>query len=127
MYYFGCTRNIKARHKSMACYKRNTSFYDALKAEGWKNVKKEVIADHLSKADAEKIEAWLIDRYDTCNPLKGYNLQRGAHTVNAGTKEGKKEYNRIWRQNHPGYCSNWKRKFREEHGVWYDPWMKTNK
>lgn len=112
--YFGSTGNITARHKSMACYKKNTPFYNALKDEGWKNVKKEVIADHLSKADAEKIEAWLIDRYDTCNPNNGYNRQRGAHTVNALTKEGKKEHNRVYRESHKEYYRTYMHKYNRE-------------
>lgn len=41
------------------------------------NITIKIIVSNLSKADAYKIENWLIERYDTTNPEKGWNKAHG--------------------------------------------------
>lgn len=73
--YFGQTKNIKKRWQPNR-YK-GTGLRTAIEKYGWKALKKTVITNQLSEEDAKKIEAWMIERYDTLNPEKGYNHQHG--------------------------------------------------
>lgn len=73
--YFGRTKNIK--HRWQPNHYKTTGLQVAIEKYGWKSLKKTIIADHLSEQDAKKIEAWMIERYDTMNPEKGYNRQHG--------------------------------------------------
>lgn len=58
-------------------YKRNPRFYSAIKHYGWDNFEHEIIASNLTKEEADNFEILLIDKLDTMNPDKGYNLTNG--------------------------------------------------
>ena len=46
---------------------------------GWDAFKVSVIAEHLTRLDAERIEKESIARYDSTNPLKGFNVALGGN------------------------------------------------
>ena len=91
--YFGQTKNTKVRFKSVHMYHTSPVVYNAMLQTGWDNIKKEVIADHLSYEDSRKLEGWLIERYDTTNPENGYNVSKGiavSERTNANKKASRK-------------------------------------
>ena len=123
--YFGHTNNIRSRWRGPSAYK-GCGIYSAIEKYGWKSLKKTVIADHLSEEDAKKIEAWLIERYDTTNPEKGYNKQAGdIYNVNHDREARKsrmrvsyhkcaehhKEVRRKWYQEHKEYMKEYQRQW----------------
>ena len=52
-------------------------FYNAIQKYGWNNFKHIVLIKNLNNDEANIIENYLIGKYDTTNPLKGYNLKSG--------------------------------------------------
>ena len=58
-------------------YKAHPHFYNAIKKYGWDNFEHVIIADSLTKKEADYLEKYLIAYYETMNPLKGYNLTKG--------------------------------------------------
>ena len=135
--YFGQTKDIKTRWKSVHMYKGTTFLYDNLLRVGWNNVKKEVIADHLSCEDSRKLEGWLIERYDTTNPENGYNKSkgiilpedravrlkeirdRGNHNFYQKHKEQRKREFHEFYQSHKEYYADYQRKYtqRGKHNI----------
>lgn len=112
--YFGCTKHPKIRH-TPAQYAR-MAVGVPIRQYGLNNTIINIIADHLSKADAYKIEDWLIERYDTINPEKGWNRvhgnrfsslivgenakSKGDKFYRAGKKEDIKIYNKEYYESH---------------------------
>lgn len=73
-------------------FRGNKRLFAAIRLTGWKNIKKEHFAYPLSRDSAERIEATLIEWFDTTNPEKGYNRGAGGAEESgwshgAGTKE----------------------------------------
>lgn len=66
-------------------YKRNPRFYSAIKHYGWSNFEHDIVASNLTKEEANNFEILLIDKLDTMNPDKGYNLTKGGEGT-AGCK-----------------------------------------
>lgn len=58
-------------------YKNQQLFYRAIKKYGWSNFKHLIILDNLSKDVACMVEQYLIDKYNTTNNEKGYNVALG--------------------------------------------------
>lgn len=58
-------------------YNKSTYFYNAIQKYGWNNFKHIVLIKNLNNDEANIIENYLIGKYDTTNPLKGYNLKSG--------------------------------------------------
>ena len=58
-------------------YKTQIHFYNAIQKYGWDNFDHEIIASNLTKKEANKFEILLIDKLDTTNINKGYNLTKG--------------------------------------------------
>ena len=113
--YFGHAKDVKSRWY-LTHYQRQP-VHEPLKREGFDNVKKEIIANHLSKEDAKKIEGWLIDRYKTHLPEYGYNGKRGDIFNLLSSHENQLQYNKEhWKsdpETHRGYCKKWALKNRE--------------
>lgn len=61
-------------------YKHNAHFYAAIKKYGWNNFKHEILYEHLTQEEANKLEQELIIKYDLQNPDKGYNYAVGGAT-----------------------------------------------
>lgn len=78
-YYIGKTKtSIEQRAGSNGCrYNDKTLVGRAIRKYGWINVKKEILLDNLSEAEANKQEREFIKRFNTTNFAFGYNLTRG--------------------------------------------------
>lgn len=58
-------------------YRSETYFGKAIQKYGWDNFGHEIIASNLTQEEAKNFEILLIDKLDTMNPDKGYNLTKG--------------------------------------------------
>jgi predicted GIY-YIG superfamily endonuclease len=76
--YIGITsRKPESRWEGGKGYKSNVHFYKAIVLYGWDNIKHDILAEGLSKSEAEELEIATIKEYDATNPDKGYNLREG--------------------------------------------------
>lgn len=76
--YIGITsRKPEARWEGGKGYKSNAHFYKAIVFYGWDNIKHDILAEGLSKAEAERLEIDTIKAYDSTNRNKGYNMREG--------------------------------------------------
>ena len=84
-YYVGITKQkVEKRwgYSSGIQYKKSTRFYEAIKEYGFQNIKHEIIATHLTKDEAFKLEESLIHELKTTNPKYGYNMTSGRGRLN---------------------------------------------
>lgn len=58
-------------------YHRNKHFTDAIKKYGWNNFDHLILYSELSKEEACEIEIYLIEKYQTQDKTKGYNITSG--------------------------------------------------
>ena len=58
-------------------YVNSTYFYNAIQKYGWDNFEHEIIASNLTQEEANNFEALLINKLETLNHNKGYNLKQG--------------------------------------------------
>jgi group I intron endonuclease len=58
-------------------YENSTYFWNAIQKNGWDSFIHEIVCYGFDQQDADYWEQHFIDRYDTCNPEKGYNLRAG--------------------------------------------------
>lgn len=81
-YYVGMTKNLKQR---WSCngegYKACPSFYSAIQKYGWDNIKHDVLVDNLSKREAEDLEIYYIQKYESLISQKGYNIHLGGYLL----------------------------------------------
>lgn len=83
-WYIGITsKNPKERWKNGKGYINNRHFYSAIKKYGWNNIYHHIVGTGLTKEQACYWEKELIKKYDTTNPLKGYNKSIGGE-INKG-------------------------------------------
>lgn len=76
--YIGQTcQKPEKRWNSGKGYKDNVYFSNAIQKYSWDNFEHEVIASNLTKEEADNFERFLIKKFDSTNPSKGYNLQDG--------------------------------------------------
>ena len=76
--YIGITsRKPEARWEGGNGYKSNIYFYRAITLYGWDNIEHTILAEGLSKREAEELEIATIKEYNATNPDKGYNLREG--------------------------------------------------
>ena len=84
--YIGQTRNLKNRWSNEGAkylYKqkdgswRQPAIARAILTYGWDGFTHEVVADNLTKEEADKLEIELIEKYNTLNPKFGYNIRKG--------------------------------------------------
>lgn len=77
--YIGQTgqKNPKRRWQNGEGYKPNAHFYNAIKKYGWDNFEHVIVADGLTKEEADWLEKFLIDYYETTDRNKGYNNTSG--------------------------------------------------
>jgi group I intron endonuclease len=71
----------KDRWDSGRGYKTCTYFNHAIQKYGWDNFEHIIVAENLTKEEANKIEKELISFYDTMNPQYGYNLTSGGEGI----------------------------------------------
>lgn len=77
-YYVGITSNeINIRWKNGHGYDGQPYFKRAIDKYGWKNIKHEIIAEHLTKKEAQKFEIQLINLLQSNDGVHGYNISNG--------------------------------------------------
>ena len=91
--YIGQTgqKNPKRRWQNGEGYKPNSHFYSAIKKFGWDNFEHVIVADGLTKEEADWLEKFLIDYYETTDRTKGYNNTSGGDGSFEMTDEAKKK------------------------------------
>ena len=67
-------------------YKTQQRFWRAISLYGWDAFTHEIWYTDLTKEEAEVLEIELIAKYETQNPLKGYNVTPGGDGVMTGRK-----------------------------------------
>lgn len=71
-------------------YHTNPRFYRAIKKYTWEGFEHDVVAEGLTKEQAEAEEVRLIKLYDSTNRTKGYNLDNGGSGSNRVTDDTKR-------------------------------------
>ena len=90
--YIGITSRIpEKRWGHNGCGYKKTFFYNAIQKYGWDNFDHIIIAENLTKEEAEAIEVELIAKYDTTNKENGYNIQAGGNSIGKMTDEIKRK------------------------------------
>lgn len=76
-------------------YRLETYFGKAIKKYGWDNFEHEIVAENLTKEDANELESLLIESLQTRSTQNGYNLTKGGEgTVGVIRSEEYKEKQR---------------------------------
>lgn len=75
--YYGITSEAKPEIRWKKGYSHNKHFSSAIKKYGWDSFEHIIIANKLTKIEAETMEQQLIARDQTNNPQYGYNLTSG--------------------------------------------------
>ena len=90
--YIGMTKqSVERRWNSGHAYQHNEHLQNAIAKYGWDNFGKEVVFTSASKTEAEKIERFLIAKYDSTNRLHGYNILRGGDVSDGHSDETKRK------------------------------------
>lgn len=63
-------------------YKHQKLMNRAIEKYGWENIQTEIINENISKEQAIEKEKYYIQKYQTTNPLYGYNLTEGGEGHN---------------------------------------------
>lgn len=94
--YIGYTNNVNDRWEGKGRkYKTCPRFWSAISHYGWDGFEHVILEDELSYKEALKKESYYINKYDTLNPDKGYNLTEGGtggNTHVGWTEERKEQY-----------------------------------
>lgn len=78
--YIGMTNNPKRRWgRNGAEYKTAKVFYQAIQESGWDSFHHEILEDNLTEKAARKREKFFIELYQTTDPKKGYNTDKGGN------------------------------------------------
>lgn len=87
--YIGITSKplIKRANYNGTGYTACPHFCKAIKKYGWENMRSEILYTGLSKEEAEQKEIELIALYDTTNPAKGYNADKGGNCAGTHSPE----------------------------------------
>ncbi len=76
MIYVGMTKqSIKTRVYSG--YRHNQNMCNAIAKYGMSNIQMDTLADNLTVQEADKLEIYYIQKYNSTNPDVGYNISRG--------------------------------------------------
>ena len=73
--YIGITNNVFRRWKHGEGYVTNKEMYKAIQQYGWENIRHNILADNLTRGEAQKLEKKYIKENDTIN--HGYNKSEG--------------------------------------------------
>lgn len=72
--YFGVTSADNPEDRWKELYRHNDKLHQDLLDYGLDNFDKKIIKEYNNSVEALKLESELITKYDTTNPLKGYNI-----------------------------------------------------
>lgn len=76
--YIGITsQKLRVRWRNGEGYVKNIHFYRSIQKYGWDNFQHNIIAENIDEENAKKMEKELIKKYNTTNPLYGYNITDG--------------------------------------------------
>ena len=90
--YIGLTgKNPEKRWLNGRGYARNEHFWNAIKKYGWDEIKHEILASDLTKAEATELEKFYIAIYKSHKPKFGYNLTEGGETGIKHTEESRRK------------------------------------
>jgi group I intron endonuclease len=85
--YIGMTsQDVNKRWSKGIGYKANSHFWKSICKYGWDNFRHEILEDNLTKEEACELEIDLIKKYQSNNPLYGYNLSSGGECIASGVK-----------------------------------------
>lgn len=122
--YVGITsQDPEQRWRNGGGYYKNRFFTRAIKKYGWDAFEHEIVAEGLTKLQAEKLEKKLIRKYKTTDRRYGYNIMTGG----GSTGKHSTETRRLMSENRKGKCVGRKhteeeiRKMRENHGGGVQP------
>lgn len=80
--YIGSTRYIpEKRFMNGKGYKHNKPFSQAINECGWENIKHIIVDTGLTAQEAAALEKQLIERYNTTDSERGYNLTKGGENI----------------------------------------------
>ena len=88
--YIGMTVNTWEKRWDSG-YRNNPHFSRAIKQYGKDGFKHKVVADNLTREEAETLERKLIQEYDSTNPEKGYNIELGGNHNGKHSQETKRK------------------------------------
>ena len=94
MIYIGRTKHSVAKRKTLG-YKHNSRITEAIAKCGWDNIRIDVLAEHLSKADADNMEIEMISAMNSTNPQIGYNTSYGGSKTFAGLRHTEQHKKRM--------------------------------
>lgn len=82
-------------------YRNNPYFAAAIQRHGWENIQHEILAEGLTREQAEQMEVELIAKYRATDKAFGYNLDNGGstggkHSNETRQKIGAANRRRIW-------------------------------
>ena len=66
------------------------AFAYAIQKYGWDNFKHKIVANNLTKNEADNLERLLIEKFDTRNPKYGYNIKEGGSNGSLSEETKKK-------------------------------------
>lgn len=79
--YIGITsQKLRVRWRNGEGYAKNIHFYRSIQKYGWDNFQHNIIAENIDEENTKKMEKELIKKYNTTNPLYGYNITDGGET-----------------------------------------------
>lgn len=88
--YIGQTNKIKKpnyRWQNGHGYKNCPRFYEDIQKYGWDKFEHLILATDLTKEEADNLEQYYINRYNTGDPTYGYNLRSTGHFDTAKLKQ----------------------------------------
>lgn len=100
--YIGQTiQNPKDRWKNGKGYKTCISFNNAIEKYGWENFEHIILEQgEWTQEEANNKEKIYIEKYDSTNPLKGYNItEGGSNSISPNAKSAAIE----WMRQHPEF------------------------
>lgn len=90
--YIGITcQSVEERWRKGKGYKGCTHFNNAIKQYGWDNFRHLILFENLTKQEAERQERFLIDKFDSTNKKKGYNIENGGNSNGKHSEETKRK------------------------------------
>lgn len=96
-YYVGITSQTpNQRWRNGNGYSYNTHFYRAIQKYGWDNFQHDIVAEHLTKAEACHMEKILIQKLKSNDYHYGYNLCSGGEGATGLSGERNPNYGNYW-------------------------------